>query len=41
MMIKINLPPKKTDKEIEKFFKKKGLDLYKSIYKDSHTTWIL
>ena len=28
IMISINLPPKKTDKEIEKFFKKKGLNLF-------------
>ena len=26
IMISINLPPKKTNKEIEKFFKKKGLN---------------
>lgn len=28
IMISINLPPKKTNKEIEKFFKKKGLNLF-------------
>ena len=30
IMISINLPPKKTNKEIEKFFKKKGLNLFVS-----------
>ena len=28
IMISINLPPKKTNKEIEKFFSKKGLNLF-------------